>query len=803
MPNSLPPRSSMRKQSSALARRSPGAVQVLVQRQRYFSLPSLTFAGRWLRLGGITMGLFGAGSFVSLCLWISAVFILSPYPPRWLAQALPYLAKNWSDHPIQSWESIEAELQLQGRLAGDLTNLANLSQDPQLDNLRLLPVLGQRSACTRNCQAIVELRLYEIARQEDQELSLQLLDKLAIQGPPEEQVVDPVWQANARMGGSTHPLPLLDVKSLHKQGLPGVWLTLTGRWQHQGSPILYGQVLHVDLQTRRINSLLNWSSPPGRLPIWQNLDNQGLPELIISQSIGIEPRFSLYTIANTTAAVAIRLKEISLNKLSFPQTTQTTQYHNALFLAQQGLWSDAQEQLTQLKTQLAQQWSQELEQQLQLVTLHARISQSQAERIWSRPGQKLLALLLDGQWETALDMMGTSQSFFETAVLPLLRQDSSRLWQRLTASLQVNPTEKAAQIWGALLLLAKEDKEAAFKWLTENQGSVAQQEFKALVDKVQPDPPEATETETEITAVEEQPAIPSTTQAETSSIAEQQPSNTRPVVAGLFGTARPLTSLNSTEWRRPSGTSELTLSTGQQWYEITLEAGSINEQWQHLEVPDAFSSEAIAAFWRSLGLRANAVLHLTGSLPGQTQTVQVKAINLEAGTAKLLASGATTQTPESWIATHPNQWVTPSQIRAHSLSQVYQEQPQLGDRLLTTLSEHLGFDPTLAASILQQEKAGAEGGIMLRWVDFTGDQQVDALLSVKPQAGADEAITLSNQETVHIVLSSDGDLLYSDLWNGGTMMGWLTAENGTPALVANRSGRYNLLIWSPQTQRFQ
>lgn len=789
-------RSSTHKSSSALARNQPKAVQVWVKKNRRSQLPLPLFK-RVLKLGGLTVGLIGAGGFVVLCLWTSVVFILRPNPPRWLAQTVPYFSKSWSDQPIQSLEEIEAELQAQGQTAGDLNDLSTLSDDRQLDNLRLLPVLGKRSSCTRNCEAIVELRLYGVHHRDQQGLSLQLLDQLAIQGPPEEQIVDPVWQANVGIVGSTHPLPLTEVKSLQEEGLPGVWLTLTGRWQHQGSPILYGQVLHVDLQTLQINSLLNWSSPPGRLPVWQDLDGEGLPEMVVSQSVGLEPHFSLYTIANTTAAVAVRLKEISLSQLPLPQATYETQYHNALFLAQHGLWSNAQTQLTELKTQLANQWSQELEQQFQLVTLHARVSQSQAERDWSRPRQKLLALLLDGRWEKALEAMGTSQIHFETAVLPLLQRDSSRLWQRLTASLQVTPTAKAARIWGALLLLAKEDKESAIEWLTQNQNAALKQEFETLVAKIQPEEPEETEPDTSTTVAVSNP----------SDTAELEPfgSDTAPM-GGIFGTARLLASPNPNEWRQPPGASDLILSAGQQWYEVTLQAGNINQRWSsRLELPGTSSPEAIAAFWRSLGFGISPVLHLVEDASETPQTVQVEAIQWRAGTIKLLASGTPTQSTGPWAATTPDQWVTPRQIRTQSLAELYQERPQLGERVLATLSNHLGVDTTILSSTLQEETAAEEGLVTVRRVDFTGDQEIDLLLTLDPQAWVQTDMPLSMQETVSMIVSSRGELLFSNLWEGGTqtLMGWLTPDAGPTALVVNQGGAYQLLVWSPQQQQFR
>ncbi|NER80339.1 MAG: hypothetical protein F6K42_12315, partial [Leptolyngbya sp. SIO1D8] len=491
MPHFPPSRQTTRSPMANMPSRKAKTVQVWTQGRR---LP--VWVSHCLRSTGFTAGLLGVGSIVGFCLWMGVVLILQPHPPRWLIQTLPYFAQSWGGMPLQSLEEIETELSTQGLEPGNLISGASLGTDPQLENLRLLPIFATRSPCTRDCREIVELHLYSI-HGDRQEWSLQLLDQLAIQGPPEEQVIDPILQPNAGVVGSIHPLPLQQVKSLKADTLPGGWLTLIGRWQNQGSPVLYGQILHVDPQILRLHSLLSWNSPPGRLPVWQNLDEVGQPELIVNESVGLEPRFSVYTITQTTAAaVATRLEAISLNQLPLPQTTHQTPYRNALFLAQHGLWSEAHRRLTDLKTQLAEQWSQGLEQQLQLVLLHAQISQGHAERDWSSAGQKLLAQLLDGQWETALASLEISQTGLETTTLPLLERHSVRLWQRLTAFLQVNPSQKAARLWGALLLLAREDEAAALEWLGQGQDTSVKEEFEAIAAVLQPTSPDEKSTVT-------------------------------------------------------------------------------------------------------------------------------------------------------------------------------------------------------------------------------------------------------------------------------------------------------------------
>ena len=487
MPRSSLPHPAAPDPSPALVVRKTKAVRVWVK-----SHPQSTRTNRLIRSMGVTMGLAGAGLLVGLCLWTSILAIVDPNPPQWLAKRLPYLFSDWGYEPPQLLQDIKAELRAQDRDAGNLISLKTPGTDKQLENLRLLPVFATRSPCIRDCKSLVELRLYERHHHDKQGLFLKHLDQLTIQGPPEKQIIDPAWQPAVGVVGSVHPLPLFDIKILQEKDLPGMWLNLTGRWKHQGSPVLYGQILHIDLQTLRINSLLNWHSASGHLPTWQNLDSVGSPELIVNQSVGLEPRLKIYTLVNTTATVATRLEEIALKPLLLAQVEGKLHYSNALLLAENRLWSAARQQLTQVQTQLAvAQWTPALEQQLQLITLHADISQEQAQRNWSRPSQTLLALLLDGQWEAALQLLKTADNGLEKATLTVLQRNSVRLWQRLTASFQVNSNQAATHVWGALILLAKEDEAAAMRWLFQNSNATAIQEFGVIATKIQPELPDA------------------------------------------------------------------------------------------------------------------------------------------------------------------------------------------------------------------------------------------------------------------------------------------------------------------------
>lgn len=484
----MPPSSSIRQS------RSPAGITATTRRK----VANLLTKGRqqpiWRRrclyLLGLYSSLLGATSAVGLCLWVGFLLVTRPHPPRWVAQILPYFDKGWGDMPTQSWDDITANLKAQGREAGELITLIELNNDPALTDLRLLPVLDTRSSCARACEVIVELRLYGVHRRDAKELSLQLLDRITVQGAPEEEVVDPTWYPATGVIGSTQPLPLEEIDPIQEEGLPGVWFNLTGKWRHQGDPILHGQILHVDPQLLRLRSLLNWSSQTRQMPIWQDLDGTGLPELVVNQSIGLEPHFNAYAITTKASnTITTVLETILLNQPSLPTGISADAYGNALFLAQNGLWSQAYQQLTDLKQQSGSHWFPQLEQQLQVVAFHADISRQQASQEWSQTSQKMLALLLDGQWDAAEETLKLPDSDVEMVVLPLLKKNAMRIWQRLAATLKLDPSNRSARLWGALVLLVREDETTAWQWLAQSRDTSLNQKFIAIAAQTRPSAP--------------------------------------------------------------------------------------------------------------------------------------------------------------------------------------------------------------------------------------------------------------------------------------------------------------------------
>lgn len=760
------------------------------QRQSRRSLSPLR---QWLRLGGLTLLLAGAGTLVGLSLWTSVMVMLRPQPPRWLGRYWPGLTYHWGDLPVQTLTEIAAELNAQQRYAGEFMELPPMSNHRETSPLKLLPVFATRSPCSRDCEAIVELRLYgepPTAKSTDQ---LQLLDQLTVQGPAESEVLQSLSPAQAHTVGSTYQLPLTALKSIHEGDLPGTWLTLTGRWRTQGSPVLYGQILYVNPQTRRLTSLLNWQSPPGRLPAWHDVDHQGLPELLVNQSYSLEPSFKLYRIDNLQAVgTQTRLEEIALTPLSKFTGQSAIAYQNALFLAQRGLWSDAQSRLSQLKAQRADDWSAELERQFQLVTLHARFGAAQAERDWSQPSQKLLALLLDGRWQAALQPVNAKQQGYPEAVLPLLERDSARVWQRLTATLKLNPNHKEAQFWSALVLMAKEDEDAALKWLAADEKSPLRQEFTAIAQTVAPSASSTVSVTTTAPAKENESDAASATTAS-------------PLWDGLIGEATGVGTPDAANWQRPSNAPNWSLSPGQQWFTITLQSGYKRQQWQRpLNLSASTVDLPLRQLWQTLGLGASATLHGIDLTSGNRQTLEVMGARWQGQRLTLLARGIAT--PHPLMVTTPGLWNEAATLTPVSLASVLQSQPAVGDRLLLTLQNHMGFEPASLTTTLQQQVNAVPPWATVQRVNLVDDATAELLVNLSPALITAQGLSPVGQNATQLLVTTQGELLYSNLWTGSTaprVVGWVQPASGLPVLVVTAGDRPEFRYWSPQNRQFQ
>ncbi|MGD1905540.1 MAG: hypothetical protein ACFB0C_06035 [Leptolyngbyaceae cyanobacterium] len=736
MPLSLPARFKPRR------RPKKGAVQVWTSHKA--SWPQ--------RLTGVltvSLGLSGAIALGIGGTWLGSTLLLRPNPPAWLTRYFPQQSARWGTESPQSWAEITAELQAQGQQAGTLLALDTVSRDPNAAGLWLLPVLAAQDS-----DQIVALNLYGEHHQTADGPVLQPLDRITLQAPLESTVMEPLSQAGLGQLTSTQPLPLTELRSLEGTDLPGAWLTLTGDWRKSGSPIRYGQVIHIDARALTVRALMNWSSPPQQLPLWHNLDQAGLPELIVNQSVGLEPNFKAYTIEGLSSPLfSLRLAPVDLQEAAVTQDPAQGPYNTALRLARHGLWNEAQRRLASLKQQHPNHWTPAAERQHRLIALHGELTQTQAERAWSQPSQKLLSLLIDGRWQLALTFLDGEVGFQRT-VLPLLRQDTTgRLWRRITATLQVNPRQPEARLWGALLLLAQQDQAKAEAWLKQN--ALGQQRLQQF---------------TEIATRLNSPADAITVANRPVPINPASPASAIQPIQGWIGIATPIRGVQLNHWY--ADRDDLTLPEGRQWYQVQVHRGWVAGQWQSLA-----ASPSESELWERLGPSPTLQL-LNSEGVGDGTTIAIAAIQQQGNQINLLATGPLNGAGSPQLAISPRQFRRFADIARQPFTTVYQRYPDA----LETLGSVLGLGNLSAVP------ASSPGqGLTVQLQDVTGDGQAEIILSPEGKSA---------------IVDSQGQILFQ-VPGGAVLLGGLVNGDGSHILVTRSGGQYRFYDWSIDRQRFE
>ncbi len=408
-------------------------------------------------------------------IWISTQLIVNPRSVAWLNQLFP----SWVPTPFtglkppQTLAQIQTDLRQRGYIPGEPVDLGK--NNSVLDNKSrvtelLLPVLATN-------QRIVELRLYQAVPAKpaigSSTPQFQLVNQLAIASPEESFVLAPLVDAQSDDQGSTRPLPLTTLSRFEgKVPKTGIWLNLSGSWNRRNETVTYGQVIHYNPSRYHLSPMLQWSSPAGQSPLWQEVTGGGSPELIINQTLALEPQFQVYQVVpRRFVPNPIQLEEISLIEADLPNGN----YRRALLLARNGLWSTSEQLLQSVKRNQGGSkgyWSATAQAQMDLIRWHAQITTTQAEQSWASPAQQTLANLIDGRWERALQgFVAAPETSLETT--SLLQADTGRLQKRITTALQVNPGRSAAKVWGTLLIAAQKNRTAAIAWLQKQPRTTA------------------------------------------------------------------------------------------------------------------------------------------------------------------------------------------------------------------------------------------------------------------------------------------------------------------------------------------
>lgn len=434
-----------------------------------------------LLLAGITTTVVGLA-------WLSYQVITDPDVAFWLNQYLPTTkGKQTAAHQPRTLQQILKRLQDQKQSPGKPIVLAadSNANSPLTATKDILIPTYNKSCAQRPCQQLQSLQVYRslklpsLLRLFQGKRYYRLLDRMTVRGPTEEQLVS--LARNPRLvTGSTQPLNLSRVEVYNPAPKPGAWLRLTGLRSEGSATATYGQVLYFHPDEARLVLMLNWASPSGESPQWRQVTGDQRPELVVKQTVGLEPQYAVYWL-HPAPTGDLQVEHISLSKPAFADPG----YTQSLLLARSGLWSPAQKRLLTVKKQQSRRWSPKAQAQLDYINLHAAIAKSQAQQISASRVQTIVARLVNGEWSAALKFFQSPQTD-PVEVRALLAADPGRLFARVEAFLKVNPKNQDAIAWGTLMRHVQDDPKTALVWAQQRTGKnkAALETIKKLVKRL-------------------------------------------------------------------------------------------------------------------------------------------------------------------------------------------------------------------------------------------------------------------------------------------------------------------------------
>ncbi|MBD2038053.1 hypothetical protein H6F76_24180 [Leptolyngbya sp. FACHB-321] len=726
--------------------------------------------------------------------WLGGQLIVDPQTLLWVNRFLP----DWIPIPVtglkppQTMEAIQKELTQAGRMLGEPIqlgkNISFLDHKTTVSDV-LLPVLARRSNCQSNCEQIVQLRVYQTIPGTQREQTFQLLEQQAIVGPDETFVLTPLINTGDENQGSTRSLPLMTLNRFEgKVPTQGIWLNLSGRWLRGDSTIAYGQVLHYNPSRFHLHQMLEWSSPVGQEPVWQEMFGGGSPELVLDQTVGMEPQFQIYQVKPRNFLPSpLQLESLSLLEPAIDDHA----YEQGLVLARSGLWSTGLQWLESVRSKRGR-WSDAAQAQQKLIQLHAQATQTQANKSWASPGQQVLANLVDGRWRRALTVFtANAENSLETAAV--LKADSGRLQNRVDATLRVSPAQAEARSWGALLIAAQQGSNAAIAWLKKQPKMTSQERSRitALIQRLEP------------SAAEDTAAI---------TFSPGQ----------IVGVAETLTKINAATWLKPKQAEALKLGEQQVWYRVQVAGFQDGKRWRladaGLELP---ANTPVDRLWKLLGLAAEPPLSIVVWLPDGEQQVasaSIKAVRVNDGKLELLAAGDpalaiakagnTTHQPLAFTDS-ALQWQTPETM---PLADLVQQQPEWAVDIMPILVRELkrtGLLASATASTWDALEPLGFGTLPVQLATLTGGKLPDIILTVEPEALTDSTERKAPKQRVRprtLIFSATGKLLYSESSSEADLTYLAIASlgsSGDSAIVASGTSNYSLLRWSAKRQRFE
>ncbi|MCJ8280841.1 MAG: hypothetical protein MJK14_13385 [Rivularia sp. ALOHA_DT_140] len=382
---------------------------------------------------------------------------LNPFLPKWAK-----ITFNSEEQP-HTLKQIQAEIKKQKRISGKIFPL-----ETDTDNSFLLPIYRiSRKNCNSDCKYIVELRTYQLATDFEwrsrREKHYYLTNKFPVTGPEEFEVIAPLVDANIEeSAGSSIALPVTEIGRFKKDvSSPGIWYYLRGNRSSGSNLTAYGYILHYNSKGRSLQRMITWTSPTGDLPQWEQITGDNKKELVIRQTIGLEPRLRIYQIKTSELTInPIKLSEITLK----PSALKNSGYKNALLIARNGLWTPSDKWLQFIKKQQKGKITSEAQAQIDFIRQHSQLTKKLADTSWASPSQQALAYLIDGRWGEALKVFEASPQNPEE-IRNLLKSDTGRIKSRIDSALKVNPNRSEVQAWKALIVASQKGTNQGYYWL--------------------------------------------------------------------------------------------------------------------------------------------------------------------------------------------------------------------------------------------------------------------------------------------------------------------------------------------------
>jgi hypothetical protein len=554
-----------------------------------------------------------------------------------------------------------------------------------------------------------------------------------------------------RMRPDRNRLPLKKLSMLNNppSQFNGVWFSTVGNVDG----IAYGQIYYFSNDKRsQLIELDAWTSPVGELPIWRNAlpSNSSSVQLVVNQTQAYDPYLLIFqpeeAIVKSTQKV--QLRQVTLNEAK----GQPKSYQDALVMASVGLWSPALGKFNLMVDELRSQGKQLspfLQEQYDLIALHAKITSDQAQNPNSSLGEKALVNIIDGRWSEAL-AVANDTAYKGDRIAEMLAKYHPHIWQRVMTMLTFSGA-KEIKLWGGLVVLQRNGLRRAEHWLREQK--VDPKDSNQLLQRLDLAP---------VTLDPRQ----------------------------LIGTVAYIGKGDAgTEWFLPPPK----LESGQAWYEVNINLIKDGDKWSNAPFSE-LSDRSSILLWRILGLSLNSSLGVVLYEPnGKSQAVTLTAHSLwvsDSGSLRVLASG------EAALAPLLNKSTLPPLVTSGGAFNPPNGTPVEWQTLSSTTIERI------VRTMYRELQRNGEVSLSIEEFGVLVQQQWTLSSVSLDGTGKPEYLLLLDREKVDlgdrhyplaIVFSSDGSLLFSDMSGGRIWMDVLPSSIDGQILTL-RNGRYE--VWN-------